>query len=57
MMENILIRISGFLKRKDADNNVMPWVRWYSRIGFSAKGSVYVLIGLISMMAAIGIGE
>lgn len=56
-MENIRIKIKGFLKRKDADNNVKPWVMWYSRIGFSAKGSVYILIGLISMMAAIGIGK
>lgn len=51
------INIKAFLEKKDADNRVKPWVRWYSRIGFSAKGSVYILIGLISMMTAVGIGE
>lgn len=56
-MGNMRNKIKGYLKRKDADDNVKPWVRWYSRIGFSAKGSVYILIGLISMMAAVGIGQ
>lgn len=56
-MGDMGIKIKGFLKRKDADENVKPWVRWYSRIGFSAKGAVYILIGLISMLAAIGIGN
>lgn len=56
-MGDMGIKIKGFLKRKDADENVKPWVIWYSRIGFSAKGAVYILIGLISMLAAIGIGN
>lgn len=56
-MGNMQIKIKSFLKRKDADDNAKPWVWWYSRIGFSAKGSVYILIGLISMMAAVGIGQ
>lgn len=48
-MGNMKIKIKSFLKRKDADDNVKSWVRWYSRIGFTAKGSVYILIGLISI--------
>ncbi|ASK61268.1 hypothetical protein CFK37_03270 [Virgibacillus phasianinus] len=56
-MDNIINKIRIFLKRKDAGDNVKPWIRWYSRIGFSAKGFVYILIGLISMMTAVGIGE
>ena len=41
-MGDMRIKIKDFLKRKDTDENVKPWVRWFSRIGFSAKGSVYI---------------
>lgn len=56
-MGDFKTKIKSFLKRKDADNRVKPWIRWYSRVGFSAKGTVYVLIGLVSMLAAVGIGQ
>ncbi|WP_430788672.1 DUF1206 domain-containing protein [Virgibacillus flavescens] len=56
-MDDMKSRIKSFLKRKDADDRLKPWVRWYSRIGFSAKGTVYALIGIISMLAAVGIGQ
>ncbi len=33
-----------------------PWVRNFARFGYAAKGTVYILIGILSIMAAAGIG-
>src|SRR5581483_1999164 len=33
-----------------------PWVEFLSRLGFAAKGVVYVLVGVLAAQAAAGVG-
>ncbi|WP_433742391.1 DUF1206 domain-containing protein [Falsibacillus pallidus] len=40
-------------KQKD---KARPWIRKFARFGYFAKGFVYILIGILTMMAAIGVG-
>ncbi|WP_408010446.1 DUF1206 domain-containing protein [Pseudalkalibacillus sp. A8] len=40
----------------DTSNDVKPWIKGFARFGYFAKGSVYILIGLLSIMAAADIG-
>ncbi|MCA1022252.1 DUF1206 domain-containing protein [Halobacillus litoralis] len=35
---------------------IKPWIRRLARFGFMAKGTVYMLIGLLTFMAVIGVG-
>ncbi|PKR76785.1 hypothetical protein CEY16_13275 [Halalkalibacillus sediminis] len=35
---------------------IKPWVRRLARVGYMAKGLVFVLVGILTFMAAIGIG-
>ncbi|WP_066172303.1 DUF1206 domain-containing protein [Bacillus marinisedimentorum] len=45
--------------KKKAENKakqVKPWVRNFARFGYAAKGTVYVLIGILSIMPAGGFG-
>lgn len=42
------------LQRASAE--AIPWVVWLARFGFAAKGFVYVLIGALAFLAAIGRG-
>ncbi|SDJ99980.1 DUF1206 domain-containing protein [Sediminibacillus albus] len=39
-----------------ADQEIKPWIRWYGRLGYMAQGVVFALIGILSFMAAIGVG-
>ncbi|MFC0524859.1 DUF1206 domain-containing protein [Pontibacillus salicampi] len=41
---------------KQASQDVKPWIRASARFGYAAKGSVYMLLGILSFMAAIGVG-
>lgn len=34
-----------------------PWVRWFARIGFIARGTVYALVGYFALRSAIGYGQ
>ncbi|MEC3885583.1 DUF1206 domain-containing protein [Halobacillus litoralis] len=43
-------------KRSEASEEIKPWVRRFGRIGYMAKGIVYALIGILTLMAAIGVG-
>ncbi|MGG4488044.1 DUF1206 domain-containing protein [Metabacillus idriensis] len=43
-------------KSKQAGNETKPWIRRLGRFGYMAKGSVYFLIGLLALMAALGLG-
>ncbi|MBN8235887.1 DUF1206 domain-containing protein [Halobacillus kuroshimensis] len=36
--------------------DIKPWIRRLARFGFMAKGTVYMLIGLLTFMAVIGVG-
>ncbi|EDL66239.1 DUF1206 domain-containing protein [Bacillus sp. SG-1] len=41
---------------KKGAHEAKPWVKGLGRMGYLAKGSVYVLIGVLAFMAAIGAG-
>ncbi|WP_335870850.1 DUF1206 domain-containing protein [Bacillus sp. 2205SS5-2] len=41
---------------KHATNDVKPWVKIAARTGYMAKGLVYILIGILALMAAVGVG-
>ena len=43
-------------KGKQATQDVKPWVRAFARFGYTAKGAIYVLLGALSLMAALGVG-
>ncbi|MCF6136569.1 DUF1206 domain-containing protein [Pseudalkalibacillus berkeleyi] len=56
MMDIITDKLKNSKRAKEAQNDVTPWIRWAARFGYFSKGSVYILIGILSMMAAAGIG-
>jgi hypothetical protein len=35
---------------------VASWIVWLARLGFAAKGAVYLVLGLLTVQAALGIG-
>ena len=39
-----------------SSNDIKPWIRGFARIGFISRGIVYMLIGALAVMAALGIG-
>lgn len=41
---------------KETYRQVSPWVEWLARLGYAAKGVVYVVIGLLAIQAALGSG-
>lgn len=43
-------------KSNQAGNETKPWIRRLGRFGYMAKGTVYFLIGLLALMAALGLG-
>ncbi|MFC0272524.1 DUF1206 domain-containing protein [Metabacillus herbersteinensis] len=43
-------------KVKHASTNPKPWIRRFAQIGYFSKGAVYILVGILSLMAALGIG-
>lgn len=42
------------VREAQLEREVAPWVRWLAKIGFVAKGAVYLLIGVIALHSAIG---
>lgn len=43
-------------KAKQASREAIPWVIWLARLGYAAKGTVYIIIGALAFQAAIGTG-
>ncbi|WP_347550927.1 DUF1206 domain-containing protein [Pseudalkalibacillus hwajinpoensis] len=43
-------------KARQATNDVKPWIRGLARMGYAAKGVVYLIIGILSFQAAFGPG-
>ncbi|MFC7785893.1 MULTISPECIES: DUF1206 domain-containing protein [unclassified Rossellomorea] len=39
-----------------SSNDIKPWIRGFARIGYISRGIVYMLIGALAVMAALGIG-
>ncbi|MDQ0483537.1 DUF1206 domain-containing protein [Guptibacillus hwajinpoensis] len=44
------------VKARQATNDVKPWIRGFARMGYIAKGMVYVVIGVLAAQAALGPG-
>ncbi|WP_270181526.1 DUF1206 domain-containing protein [Alkalihalobacillus sp. CinArs1] len=44
------------VKAQQAKNDVKPWIRGLARMGYIAKGVVYLIIGVLAFQAAIGTG-
>ncbi|WP_051348689.1 DUF1206 domain-containing protein [Peribacillus kribbensis] len=40
-----------------AAENVKPWIERSARAGFMAKGSVFILVGIFSFLASLGVGH
>jgi hypothetical protein len=38
------------------DTETIPWLRRYARLGYMARGFVYMIVGILAMMAAAGAG-
>lgn len=47
---------SGNKNMEETKEDIKPWVRRMGRFGFMSKGLVYMLIGILTFMAAIGVG-
>ncbi|TSB47950.1 DUF1206 domain-containing protein [Alkalicoccobacillus porphyridii] len=43
-------------KASEATKESKPWIRRFGRFGYMSQGFVYILIGILSFMAAIGVG-
>lgn len=40
-----------------AEHDAAPWIEWLARLGYAAKGLVYMVIGGIAVQAAVGRGD
>ncbi|WP_257348614.1 DUF1206 domain-containing protein [Pseudalkalibacillus decolorationis] len=49
-------KIKAKRKAEQASNDVKPWIRGFARFGYMSMGMVYILIGILAMMAAAGVG-
>ncbi|WP_117168579.1 DUF1206 domain-containing protein [Paraliobacillus sediminis] len=47
---------SSNVSTEEAKEELKPWIRRLARIGYMAKGLVFVMVGILTFMAAIGIG-
>jgi hypothetical protein len=56
MMETFADKIKPGSKTKQTQNEAKPWIKGFARFGYFAKGAVYILIGILSMLAAAGVG-
>ncbi|OIU69616.1 DUF1206 domain-containing protein [Rossellomorea aquimaris] len=43
-------------KSNQGSSDIKPWIRGFARVGFISRGSVYLLIGALALMAAFGAG-
>ena len=41
---------------EEAARRASPWVEWIARFGYAAKGVVYVVMGVLAVLAAIRAG-
>ncbi|MBM7693417.1 hypothetical protein JOC77_002857 [Peribacillus deserti] len=42
---------------KEVSHEIKPWIKKFARAGFMAKGTVFFLAGILSLLAACGIGS
>ena len=43
-------------RAKNTKHDLKPWMKIFARIGFMTKGFVFILVGVLSLLAAAGIG-
>ncbi|WP_237705251.1 DUF1206 domain-containing protein [Bacillus coahuilensis] len=43
-------------EKQVAKQEIKPWIKNFARFGYMSKGVVYILIGVLSLLAAIGTG-
>jgi hypothetical protein len=43
-------------KSSTSSQDIKPWIRGFARVGYIARGSVYLMIGALALMAAFGAG-
>jgi hypothetical protein len=43
-------------KNSPSSQDIKPWIRGFARVGYIARGSVYMMIGALALMAAFGAG-
>ncbi|MCA1055347.1 DUF1206 domain-containing protein [Rossellomorea aquimaris] len=43
-------------KSSSKGEDIKPWIRGFARVGYIARGSVYMMIGALALMAAFGVG-
>ncbi|KIL51268.1 hypothetical protein KP77_07800 [Jeotgalibacillus alimentarius] len=44
------------MKSNDTKEDVKPWVRRMGRFGYMSKGAVYGIVGVLALLAALGVG-
>ncbi|WP_404407281.1 DUF1206 domain-containing protein [Jeotgalibacillus malaysiensis] len=44
------------MKSNEASEEVKPWVRRMGRFGYMSKGAVYGIVGILALLAALGVG-
>ncbi|MDZ5713342.1 DUF1206 domain-containing protein [Jeotgalibacillus haloalkalitolerans] len=44
------------MKSNDTSEEVKPWVRRLGRFGYMSKGAVYGIVGILALLAALGVG-
>ncbi|AJD89947.1 hypothetical protein JMA_06300 [Jeotgalibacillus malaysiensis] len=44
------------MKSNDTSEEVKPWVRRMGRFGYMSKGAVYGIVGILALLAALGVG-
>jgi hypothetical protein len=44
-------------RARQASDEIKPWVKIFARIGYIAKGIIFILVGLLSLLAACGFGN
>ncbi len=49
-------RSSKWNESSSSSSDIKPWIKGFARIGYISRGIVYMLIGALSVMAALGVG-
>lgn len=45
------------MREAELERELAPWMRWFARIGFAARGVVYAMIGYFALRSALGYGQ
>jgi Domain of Unknown Function (DUF1206) len=56
MIRDLMGAETAARESKRAIRQASPWLVWFGRLGYAAKGTVYTLIGVLALLTAIGAG-